>query len=212
MKKIKSVVLSGSLIFLITAAAIRRYYIIISGNMSVELPVILTYIIWMIYESGISLQDYENESSISDKGTREIYAAGQALTILSAIWFLPVLNHFTISHAAGIIFFTLGILLRVWAIRTLGIYYSHLVRTIEDHIVIDGGPYSFIRHPAYGGMILAHFGILLCFFNYITLIIFIIIFIPSIILRITTEEKTLLSIPGYKKYAEKRKRIIPGIW
>jgi len=35
--------------------------------------------------------------------------------------------------------------------------------------------------------------------------------LPSIILRIFTEEKMLFGIEGYSDFAEKRKRLFPGI-
>ena len=76
---------------------------------------------------------------------------------------------------------------------------------------IDFGPYKYIRHPAYEGMIIAHFGIVLYFFNLVTLLIFFLAFIPAIILRIFVEEKTLFKIGGYSNYAENRKRLIPLI-
>jgi protein-S-isoprenylcysteine O-methyltransferase Ste14 len=92
---------------------------------------------------------------------------------------------------------------------TLGHYYSHMVREVDNHKIIDSGPYKYIRHPAYAGMIIAHFGIVLFFLNPATLLIFFLMFIPAIILRIFIEEKTLFRIEGYFNYAENRKRLIP---
>jgi protein-S-isoprenylcysteine O-methyltransferase Ste14 len=86
------------------------------------------------------------------------------------------------------------------------------VREVKDHRIIDSGPYKYIRHPAYAGMIIAHLGIVLYFFNPITPLIFFLAFLPSIVLRISVEEKTLFRIEGYFIYAENRKRLIPLIW
>lgn len=213
MNKIKSIALPLSLIILIIAVSCYRFYISRTGKIFVsEIFIIGMYLLWLIFETRISLIDCVNKKTISDSGTREIYAIGQALTILSAIWFSPTFISLSVNHIAGIILYAIGISIRIWAIKTMGIFYSHTVRTIENHKIIDKGPYRFIRHPAYSGMILAHCGILLFFFNIITLIILIIIFIPAIIFRIIIEEKTLSNIVGYKEFARKRKRLIPGIW
>ena len=69
-----------------------------------------------------------------------------------------------------------------------------------------------IRHPAYAGMIIAYFGIVLYFCNLVTLLIFFLALIPAILLRIFVEEKTLFTIKGYSNYAESRKRLTPLIW
>ena len=103
-------------------------------------------------------------------------------------------------------------LFQTLAIIALGHYYSHFVREVEHHQIIDSGPYRYIRHPAYAGMIIAHFGIVLYFLNLVTLLIFFLALIPAIIFRIFIEEKTLFKIKGYSDYAQNRKRMIPLIW
>lgn len=212
MKKIKSIILPVILIILIIAVTCRRFYFSGADDIFPKLFLIVIYIIWMIFEAGVPSSDCGQKKTISDSGTREIYAIGQAITILSAIWFSPPSIRINIIHITGSFLFILGISIRVWAINTLGIYYSHVVMTTENHKIIDEGPYRFIRHPAYAGMILAHFGVLLSFFNNITLLVIITVFIPSIIIRIIIEEKTLSTIAGYSEFAIKRKRLIPGIW
>jgi protein-S-isoprenylcysteine O-methyltransferase Ste14 len=108
--------------------------------------------------------------------------------------------------------FLSGICYRLWAIKTLGRYYSHIVRKVHEHRIIASGPYRFIRHPAYAGMIVANLGIVLYFFNWVTLSVFFFTLLPSIVLRIFIEEKTLFEIRGYSDFARHRKRLFPAIW
>jgi isoprenylcysteine carboxyl methyltransferase (ICMT) family protein YpbQ len=61
-------------------------------------------------------------------------------------------------------------------------------------------------------MVVANFGVLLCFFNWVTACVFLFLLLPAIILRIVIEEKTLFGIEGYGGFANKRKRLFPGIW
>ncbi|MFC1532566.1 methyltransferase family protein [Thermodesulfobacteriota bacterium] len=166
----------------------------------------------MIFESKISKKELSQGNNTSDFGTCELYAIGQAGIFLSALWFNPIWSRPNILHLIGLIMFILGILLRLRTIRTLGKYYSHIVREVDGHKIIKSGPYGYIRHPAYTGMILANAGITVFFFNTVTCLIFLFVLIPAIILRIIIEEKTLYKIEGYSDYSKSRKRLLPVIW
>jgi protein-S-isoprenylcysteine O-methyltransferase Ste14 len=166
----------------------------------------------MIFESKISKNELSKGDKISDFGTCELYAMGQAGVILSALCFNSVWKDPNIFHFFGLLIFISGITFRIWAIMTLERYYSHIVRKVEEHKIINLGPYRYIRHPAYAGMILANMGIVLFFFNPATILIFLLVLIPAIALRILIEEKPLFKIEGYFEFAKSRKRLIPAIW
>jgi protein-S-isoprenylcysteine O-methyltransferase Ste14 len=170
------------------------------------------YLAWILIESKISKEELNKGNRTSDYGTCELYAMGQAAVFLSALYFTSTWESPNIFHFIGFTFFLAGIVYRLWAIKTLGKYYSHIVREIAGHQIIETGPYHRIRHPAYAGMILANLGIVIFFFNWITLILLALILIPAIILRIIIEERTLIKIEKYVDYAKNRPRLIPGIW
>ncbi len=216
MKRILAVLLPLSLIVFIIIVS----YIRVSSNtaiwsasfVDVDLIVVLLYILWILLEIKITLRDAKEEKKSSDFGTRELYALGQALTVLSALWFNTIWLRPRIYHGIGIIIFIAGVCYRLWAIHSLDIYYSHVMRMTDDHNIIDTGPYQFIRHPAYAGMLTSHIGIICYFFNYVSLAVFLLLFLPAIILRIHIEEKTLFTIEGYDEFARVRKRLVPLIW
>ncbi|TAL33144.1 MAG: isoprenylcysteine carboxylmethyltransferase family protein [Spirochaetes bacterium] len=106
---------------------------------------------------------------------------------------------------AGAYAFAAGLGLRVGAIFTLGRFYSHSVRTVEGHRIVDGGPYRVVRHPAYAGVVAF-------FFSVPALAVYLAWLVPAIVLRILVEERTLMGLDGYREFASSRKRIIPGIW
>lgn len=92
---------------------------------------------------------------------------------------------------------------------------SNVVRIQEDrgHQVCTTGPYRFVRHPMYVGVILAIVCIPLSLGSYYALILSgLMVFL--FILRTSLEDKTLQEeLPGYKEYAQKvRYRLFPGIW
>jgi len=170
------------------------------------------YLLWLVFESVVSTRELGQDKKTRDFGTCELYASAQALTILSALWFKSRWTLPGMIHILGGLVFGLGVVFRLWAIKTLGRYYSHIVREVKAHIIIDSGPYGFIRHPAYAGMILANAGVLIFFFNPQTAFFFFLILIPAILLRILVKEKTLMNINGYKEYADHKKRLIPFVW
>jgi hypothetical protein len=46
----------------------------------------------------------------------------------------------------------------------------------------------------------------------VTISIFLLILVPSVLLRIQIEENTLSGIEGYRQFAKSRKRLFPAIW
>ncbi len=94
-------------------------------------------------------------------------------------------------------------------------YLSDAVRIQEDrgHKVCRTGPYKYVRHPMYTGIIF----VMLClpfalgsFFALIPAIIIVALFI----IRTALEDKTLQEeLLGYKEYTETaRFRLFPGLW
>ncbi|HRE17941.1 MAG TPA: isoprenylcysteine carboxylmethyltransferase family protein, partial [Rhodocyclaceae bacterium] len=86
------------------------------------------------------------------------------------------------------------------------------VRQVSGHKIVNTGPYRFMRHPAYTGMLVSHFGFILFFYNHIALALLIVFFIPTVVARILVEEKMLFEIEGYKEFAQGRARLLPFVW
>jgi protein-S-isoprenylcysteine O-methyltransferase Ste14 len=113
----------------------------------------------------------------------------------------------------GIILMLLGIAIRQWAIAVLGRFFSLNVQVVEDHRVVDKGPYRLIRHPAYTGLLITFIGISLAVQSLGALLVLLAVFTVSFGYRIRVEEKTLLSELGepYANYMKRTKRLIPYI-
>ena len=60
-----------------------------------------------------------------------------------------------IGRGVGLTLTVAGLLLGIWARRTLGAYWSDRVALKVDHQLIRGGPYAHLRHPIYSGVLLA---------------------------------------------------------
>ncbi|KIJ60134.1 hypothetical protein HYDPIDRAFT_99330 [Hydnomerulius pinastri MD-312] len=54
-----------------------------------------------------------------------------------------------------------GGLIRLWCYRTLGRFFTFQLSIREDHSIITTGPYSYVRHPSYTGLLMCCAGILM---------------------------------------------------
>jgi len=59
---------------------------------------------------------------------------------------------------AGIVLTCLGVAIAIWARLCLGEYWSARVTLKEGHQLIRSGPYRYVRHPIYTGMLLGAVG------------------------------------------------------
>jgi protein-S-isoprenylcysteine O-methyltransferase Ste14 len=192
----------------------------------VLLGVVVVYAIWIASELRITASELGREAT-TDRGTCESYAIARGLTMLAALAFDPMWTELNAWVLFGCAVFLAGIALRGFAIHTLGKNYSHRVRHPQAknsvdaktgansepvYDIVSNGPYRFVRHPAYSGMVLAHVGIVIVFFNWFVLLALGAIFLPALIRRIRVEETHLLDIPAYRTFATGRARLVPGVW
>jgi len=114
----------------------------------------------------------------------------------------------------GIIIIVLGLFLRYWSINILGKYFRTTVEVEESQKIVEKGPYKFIRHPSYSGIILFCIGYGLAVQNWLSLIIAISLPTIALLYRIKIEEEALVKGIGtdYEAYQKKTKKLIPGIW
>jgi protein-S-isoprenylcysteine O-methyltransferase Ste14 len=135
--------------------------------------------------------------------------AATALNVTAASFaFSPLL--FGVSLAA----IWAGIALRWWSFRSLGRYFTFTVMTSLDQPVITSGPYRWLRHPSYAGILLIIAGIGLAYGNWLSLTALVGALLVGLVYRIRIEESALASELGsaYTTYASSRKRLIPFVW
>lgn len=172
---------------------------------------IIFYLMWIASESRVAANEIDMKKTSLDKGTLEMYAAARAITVITALSTKTIWNEKGIWMYLGIGIFIAAVLFRLYAIKILGAFYSHRVRLKDEHKIIDTGPYNYIRHPAYTGMLLAHTGFVIYFFSIPALTALVLLYL-FVIVRILIEEKTLIQLDGYKEYSKTRKRLLPNIW
>lgn len=116
--------------------------------------------------------------------------------------------------ALGLSGFVISCVWILWIMKENS-YLSKMVRIQKDRgqKVCTTGPYQYLRHPMYAGVILSVFSFPLCLGSFLALL-------PSLfiaclfILRASLEDKALLKeLPGYQEYAKRvRFKMLPGVW
>jgi protein-S-isoprenylcysteine O-methyltransferase Ste14 len=118
------------------------------------------------------------------------------------------------AQMAALVACVVGYALVVWATAS-NAFFSQIVRIQSErsHMVATGGPYHFVRHPAYVGAILFELAVPVLLASWWAMILSGLNAI-LLILRTALEDRTLQSeLAGYADYARQvRYRLLPTVW
>lgn len=127
-------------------------------------------------------------------------------------WTAPIAP---VWHILGNLLILLGFALTTWAMAA-NRHFEVTVRIQNDrnHHVISDGPYRYVRHPGYTGVILAfYFGMPLALGSWPAAVMAV-IGLVTMVVRTALEDRTLQAeLPGYSDFTQQtRYRLVPGIW
>lgn len=126
------------------------------------------------------------------------------------LWQIPSENYL---RYVGAVIFTFGVIFSFWGPIHLGQQYSFNLTLQEGHKLITDGPFSYIRHPRYLGLILWVLGVS---FIYLSIAGLVMTGVLTLLLawRIYDEENLLQQEFGqqWTNYSQQTKRIIPLIY
>jgi methyltransferase len=120
--------------------------------------------------------------------------------------FLPIL---------GAIMFALFLasnLMRFWVVRALGSLWSVQVMDSTSIRVVTTGPFRFVRHPNYTGVILEMISLPLIHTAWITAIVTSLGYSFALSMRIRAEEGVLMANPEYRAAMGHKPRFLPGLF
>jgi protein-S-isoprenylcysteine O-methyltransferase Ste14 len=176
---------------------------------------------WLLLEWRVRLRTVLNRSGRSvDRNSRGIVY----LAITSGIVGVFVLANDLPSAAIaslrwplfilGIVLMVAGIAVRQWAVLLLGRFFTTDVRVHGDQTVVESGPYRWVRHPSYTGLLMTLLGIGLALGNWVGLLAVVLLPAVGIVVRIRVEERALLDGLGepYRRFAATRAHLIPHVW
>jgi protein-S-isoprenylcysteine O-methyltransferase Ste14 len=174
---------------------------------------------WVLVELGVRVREAARRqgSPARDRGTRVliVVALGAAIAIaFAARTDVPSLAMPAALRVVGAVVLWLGLALRAWAIAALGRAFRTTVEVDSGQAVVSTGPYRWIRHPSYTGLLLIVAGIGLALGNWLSLAACLALPIPAFVRRIHVEEAELERVLGdsYRVYEAKTARLIPGLW
>jgi protein-S-isoprenylcysteine O-methyltransferase Ste14 len=103
-----------------------------------------------------------------------------------------------------------GLVISIWARIELGRNWNLNPSIQEDHELIERGPYVYVRHPMYSGLILMLLGAVIWYGNWVGGTVFIVCLIGTW-LKLRQEERLLTEHFGksYLRYKERVKALIP---
>jgi protein-S-isoprenylcysteine O-methyltransferase Ste14 len=177
--------------------------------------------LWVVLELRVRLRGRLNRGgSRSDRGSL-LVVAGCAFAGVAAAFALAARVHAAAIDGArwplfvvGLVVMCTGIAVRQWAVAVLGPFFTVDVRVHAGQQVVERGPYRWVRHPSYTGLILTFAGIGLALGNWAALLAATIVPTAGLVFRIRVEERALLAGLGgpYRRFAAGRPRLFPGLW
>ncbi len=151
-----------------------------------------------------------------EKNNGEIYFKSfyPALFILYIIIFTgSITEYFLINREINLFIsflslsiYILAIIIRKWAIKSLGNFWSVHIEIKEKHRVIKTGPYRYLRHPNSLCIILEILSLTLIPNAYYTFLFALFVYMPILIIRMSLEDKMLAKKLG-EEYIQYHKEV-----
>jgi protein-S-isoprenylcysteine O-methyltransferase Ste14 len=182
----------------------------------------LTLAVWMLLEVGLLVRDRVRGmgSTARDRGTMWLNFLVIAVATAASGVLTGALGHgawqfgTTGLIVTGLLVMWVGLAVRIWAIAVLGRSFRMTVEVDDDQRVVDSGPYRWVRHPSYAGILLIVIGLGLVEGNWAALAVLIVAPTTVLVNRIFVEEAVLVEVlgRGYADYATRTRRLVPGLW
>lgn len=138
---------------------------------------------------------------------------GLAFGFKQLAW-LPIPIDYLPRQAVALLVFAAGLGLRYWAIKTLGQFFTTHPTIQHRHVLISCGPYRWLRHPAYSGLLLALAAAGLAMGDGLALFVVTVPVFLTFNYRIGIEERLLQQkfATEYREYRDSTWKLIPWLF
>jgi protein-S-isoprenylcysteine O-methyltransferase Ste14 len=157
-----------------------------------------------------------------------VTSTGGSLKLVSALWPAGIIAGFLASdlipkatmHArqpmfsSGVALMLAGVIFRWYSAGILGKFFTFDVAINARHVLIERGPYRFIRHPSYCGALISILGFGFALGNWISLAVSFLCLAIAYGYRIPVEESAMIHAFGdeYKQYQRNTWRLVPFVF
>lgn len=183
-----------------------------------SLLVDLTLAAWALLELGVRIRERGQGKGgrQRDRGTRILVVLALGVVIGTAVA-APLSQSPALapSPATGLVLMWLGLTVRAWSVAALGGDFRTTVEVEPGQTVVSAGPYRWVRHPSYTGLLLIATGLGVARSAWASLAACVLLLIPALVRRIHVEEAELDHVlgDGYRRYRSKTAaRLIPHLW
>lgn len=176
---------------------------------------IIFAVVWLLAAVSTKRSVYR-EDRIQRLGYTLIFAAGCFLIARGSHLGYPfdsrIIPETDAMATTAIILCVAGLVFCIWARATLGRNWSGIVTLKEEHELIVRGPYRFVRHPIYTGLLAMFFATALVR-GHVAGIIGVALVFLSFWIKLSFEEELMLKqFPDrYADYRQRVKRIVPFV-
>ena len=158
----------------------------------------------------------------ADPFTPEIYGVAMQLAFLAVLCIGAWDNrgpeiawrHPGPAGVVGFVMIMAGVALRQRAAQALGRHFTVGLSLFDDHELIVGGPYRWLRHPNYAALLLIALGTAMMVRSPRAAGVALVLWLPLALLRIAKEESALHARLGsaYGEYTRGRWCLMPGVY
>jgi len=168
---------------------------------------------------GLTRRSRSKTGTKHDRSTLGIIWLVIAISITAGIFVAQTFRAAALPHgpllaSASVMLFAAGLILRWWAIISLGRFFTVDVTIEKDHELVERGPFRVVRHPSYTGVLLAFVGLALSLRNWAALLIILVPIGAAFLHRMNVEEDALSRALGsrYAEYMKRTKRLVPYVY
>lgn len=114
--------------------------------------------------------------------------------------------------AAMLALFIASNLLRLWVVLSLGQLWSVNVMDSSRMGIVTSGPFRFVRHPNYSGVVLEVISLPLIYTAWLTAVAAALGYCYALSRRVPAEEKVLMANAEYRAVMGNKPRFVPGLF
>lgn len=188
---------------------------------SVRILWALLSLLWIGAEIILARKTRVDNSRLSDREDRSqallwttVAACMVSALIFKAFQWMPIPIEYLLRQLIALLLFAAGLSIRYCAVGRLGRFFTTNVSIQREHELIVDGPYRWVRHPAYSGLLIALTATGLAMGDWLALLVLVIPTVFAVNFRIAIEEKLLAKKfgIGFREYSQKTWKLVPWLF